>query len=1185
MQQLRWLTFTILLVCFGAIGWAQTPTGIVEGTVTDSTGALISSALVTITKIDTNQSRSATTDGSGRYNIPFVVPGIYTVKAVVAGFRPASQENVVVEVAKTHAVDFSLNIGAVTEQVEVTNSALAALDVDTSSLSQTIETKLINDLPNNGRNPFDFALLAPGVNNTGNASTPHIGGSRNGNNEQQIDGMTNILPENNVGNNSSAYTPIVDSVQEISVQTSVLPAEYGRFSGGTVSLVTKSGTNLFHGTLFEFAENSAFAAKPFGSGNSPKPDGHRYQTGGTIGGPISIPRVYNGHDKSFFFFAYENSRQANAVQQTYSVPQPQWLTGDFSALKTPIYDPLTVQAIPDPKNPGQTIYVRNQFAGNKIPASRLATPAGKIAQKVLSYFPAPSASAGTSLFNNFTQVGTTTNNYYHWDARVDQDVTHSWHSFLRFSHFVNDSVPLDDYKNAASPGGYNGPDHATAWSLSFNNTVTFSPTLVGEFRYGFSKSTSVRTAFNSGFQPTSLGFSQSFQDQASKNQLLFPHFGFSQGFSDLGTQGYVPLQENPLAHDVTASLVKILGGHSIKVGAEYRLLNLNFYQYAYPSGTFYVDNSWTQLNPQSNDGTGNPFASLLLGLPSSGDITNEPKVNSTSGYWAFYGQDDWKVTRKLTVNAGLRWDFEVPRVEDGNQLSYWDPTLASPLAGQITPAAGVICAACGNLKGQMVLAGTSASKYGRRQAPTQYGDFGPRLGFAYNPMTRLVIRSGVGIVYQPSALQAAGTSGAPGIEGFRAQTNFSPSFDNQRSAPVADLANPFPSGYQIPQAKDPACLSNAVCVQSIDIGNGISESYFDSYKNPYTIQWNASVQYALPANIKFEAGYLGNRGIHLIDGDPGRSYDQLPTSYLSQGSSLLDQVANPFYGKITTPGSSLSQPTISRNQLLRKFPQYGGVTSFRKPGADSIYHALTLRLDKQFSQGLTFTMSFTGGKAIDNSASAVGYLGPTSGTRADQYNPRGDRSVSPFDVSKQLTISTLYELPVGRGKYFLGSTNRLVNTLIGGWEAGGIVTYSTGTPVVLSSIDNGTTSSAIFTLGQRPTWNGKDANLANRTKAKWFDTSAFSKPAAYTIGNAPRALSNVRNPSYDNLDFSAIKNTRFGANERYNAQFRLELFNAFNHQILGGPDANINDGNFGVIGKGSYANGARQIQLAGKFYF
>jgi len=1179
MQQLRSLVILLLLSGVATLNFAQTPTGTIQGTVTDATGATVPSAAVTIIENGTNETRTTNTDDSGRYIIPLVQPGTYTVKVVAAGFGPASQTNVHVQIATSAGADFTLLVGKVTDQIVVTADA-QQLDVDTSNLSTTIPSREILDLPDNGRNPFDFASLSPGVSNVGNASTPHIGGSRNGNNEQLIDGVTNILPENNVGNNLSAYTPVVDSVQEVNVQTSVLEAEYGRFSGGIISLITKGGTNELHGTIFEFAENSVIAAKPFGSGSSPKPNGHRYQTGGTLGGPIVIPHLYNGHDKTFFFVDFENSRQANAVQQTYSVPQLAWLKGDFSGLTTKIYDPLTVHAIPDPAHAGQTIYVRDQFPGNIIPASRLNTPASKIAQAALSYFPAPTS---TALLNNFVQVGISTNNYYHFDTRVDQQVTKKWHSFLRFSHSAGNSAPLDDYHNAASPGGYNGPNNGTAFSLSFNNTVTFSPTLLGEFRYGFSKSTSLRTAFNQGFQPTTLGFPSSFENQAKQNALLFPHFGFSQGYSDLGTQGYVPLLEDPLAHDISASLVKVLGGHTVKVGGELRFLNLNFYQYAYPSGTFNVDESWTRQNPQNNDGSGSPFASFLLGLPSSGDITNEPHVNSNSQYIALFAQDDWKATRKLTVNFGLRWDVEVPRTESQNQLSYWDPTLPSPL-GSVTPATGVNCPACSSLKGQMVLVGSAASKYGNRQVPTQKKDFGPRLGLAYNVLPKLVFRSGFGVVFQPSAVQAAGTSGAPGIQGFRAQTNFSPSFNNQQSAPVADLANPFPTGYQVPQAKDPACLSSAACIQGIDIGNGISESYFDSVRNPYTIQWNASVQYELPAGLRFEAAYLGNRGLFLIDGDPGRSFDQLPTSALSLGSQLLTQVPNPFFGKITTPGSNLAQPTVQLSQLMRKFPQYGGVSSFRKPNADSIYHAFTLRLDKQFSRGLLFTLAFTGGKAIDNSAGAVNYLGPTSGTRADQYNPRLERSVSPYDVSRQFTGSVVYELPIGRGKTLLSGINKTANVLIGGWQANSIVSYSDGTPIVLGSVDNGTTPESIFTFGQRPNYNGR-AKLSNSNRNHYFDPTAFSVPAPYTIGNGPRTLPNVRNPSFNNTDFSLLKNTRWGASDRFNVQLRLEMFNAFNHQVLGGPGTGLTGGNFGVISSGSFANSSRQIQLGGKFYF
>ncbi len=946
MQKIRRLCWLIVISCVGGLALAQTPTGTIAGSTTDSTGATVAAATVTITNSATNENHQLITDNEGRFQLPFVPPGTYTVTVEAKGFRSERQENITVDVAQTRAVLFTLSVGNASETVQVT-ATTQALDLNSSSVGETIQARQILDLPDNGRNPFDFALLVPGVNNTGNASTPHIGGSRNGNNEQLIDGMTNILPENNVGNNSSAYQPIVDSVQEVNVQTSVLPAEYGRFSGGTISLITKGGTNQLHGTFFEFAEATPLNALPFGSNKtSVKPDAHRYQTGGTIGGPIVLPHLYNGHNKSFFFFDSENSRQSNASANHYTVPNKQWLTGDFSDIPGKIYNPYSVHPVTNAD--GTTGYARDPFPGNIIPASLLATPGSKIAQAALAYYPAPNVPGATpQSTGNFLQVGSSLNNYWHYDTRVDHDITTKWHAFLRFSQFSNDSAPLNDYGNAASPGGYNGPAHSSALSGSFNNTINFTPTLLGEFRYGYSKSKVLRTPFPSkGFQLTSLGFPQSLADQAEGGLgNVFPSFSFSNSFSDLGTDGYVALKENPVAQDVNGSLVKILGGHSIKVGGEYRALLLDFYQYAYPTGTFSSNTSWTQLSPQSNDGTGNPIASLLLGLPNSGDQPNEPSVVSTSGYLALYVQDDWKLSSRLTVNAGLRWDAEIPRVEKGNQLSYWNSSATSPLQGQVAASPG--CPNCANLKGQMVLVGRTGAQYGRHQAPTNWINFGPRLGAAWNPMTRLVVRSGFGLVYQPSALQAAGTSGAPGIEGFTSQTNLATSFNNQQTAPVFDLSNPFPSGFNLPQGKNPACLAVATCVQSIDVGAGIGQSYFDSHRSPYTIQWNANMQYAFPGNLIVELGYLGNRGIYLINGDPGKPYDQLPTSFLSQGAALQNtQVANPFYNVITTPGSDLAQPRIQASKLLRKWPQYDGVSSFRKPGSSSTFNAFTARANK-----------------------------------------------------------------------------------------------------------------------------------------------------------------------------------------------------------------------------------------------
>lgn len=1154
---------------------AQTPTGTIAGLVTDPSGASVPNANVTITEDATNVTHLVKTDEQGRYQLPFVQPGTYHVTVELGGFRQAEQTGLHVQVAETSTANFALALGQATDQVMVTANT-QTLDTDTSNLADTIPSKFILDLPDNGRNPFDFASLAPTVSNVGGASTPHIGGSRNGNNEQLIDGVTNILPENNVGNNSSAYTPVVDSVQEVNVQYSVLEAEYGRFSGGIISLITKSGANQFHGTGFEFLTTQALDARAFGSASgSAKVPNHRYQTGGTFSGPLR-------KDKTFFFVDYEDSRQAAATTITSSIPQNvgAFMKGDFSSLLTGaspemIYDPNTVHYDPT-ANAGQGAYLRTAFAGNIIPTARL----NPIAQKVLSYYPAPQTAA---TLNNFVQSGSNSNDYYHFDTRVDQQWNSKFHSFIRFSHFAGSNSYLLDYGNSnlASPGGYNGPTNSTAYSISFDNTINFTPSLVGEFRYGFAKSTSVRTAPSQGFDPTTLGFPQNVSSEAGMNALVFPHFQFSNGYSDLGTLGYVPLQENPLAHDVTASLIKIIGGHSLKVGGEFRYLNLDFYQYTYPGGTYYSDTSWTRLNPQNNDGSGNPFASFVLGLPQSGDITNDPHTVQNSQYIAAYAQDDWKVSRNLTVNYGLRWDLEVPRTEESNQLSSWDPNAASPL-GSVTPAAGVTCNACSNLKGAMVVVGTAASQHGNRQVGTQFKDFAPRFGFAYNPQRDFVVRGGFGIVFQPGAVQAAGTSGSPGIEGFTAQTNFSPSFNNQQSAPVATLSNPYPQGYQVPPALNATCRASLTCLAGIDIGNGISQSYFDSVRSPYTEQWNLAVQYQAPFKLKTEVAYLGNRGLFLIDGDPGRPHDQLPLSYASLGTKLLASVANPFYGVITTNGSPLSQPTITANQLLRQYPQYEGVSSFRKPEANSIYHAIAIRVDREFAGGLLFTNSFTGSKSQDNSASSVSYLGPAGATYANQYNPQAEYSLSPYDVSRSFVSSVVYELPFGQGHMFASHVNKATDLFIAGWQVNGINTYAIGVPFLVPSFDNGTTQEALLTFAQRPNIVGNPVG-PNHT----LNAAAFVAPAPFTIGDAPRVISGVRNPSTNNLDFSAIKNTRFGDGNRYNAQFRFEMFNALNHPNLGAIQTSSTGLTPIVVSPNtnSFANSARVVQLGIKFLF
>ncbi|WP_260315418.1 TonB-dependent receptor [Silvibacterium bohemicum] len=1141
------------------LGFAQSPTGTIRGTVLDRSGAVIAKATITITNVQTNETKTTQSDNEGRYILNFVQPAVYTVTATASGFGTEKQDNVVVEVSVGRPVDFTLGVAQLSQKIEVT-STTPPLETSTSAVDTVVTSQQITDLPLNGRNPTSLEVLVPGVSTVGGASTPHIAGSRNANNEEQIDGMTNILPENNVGNNSTAYTPIVDSVEEFNVQTSTLPAQYGRFSGGVISLVTRSGTNQFHGTLFDFTQTNALYAKNYFS-SGPVPDSHLYQFGGTVGGPITIPHVYSGRGRSFFFFAFEDSKQSSNSTETDTVPTAAERTGDFSALNTIIYDPNTATVGPDGN------YVRNPFPGNVIPVYRQS----KVAQAAIQYYPLPNTGGSNAQVNNYVVTGPVTNNYYHFDLRLDHDFGPKWHSFVRFSHINNPNVPFADYTGKSLPAsqGYGGPSTSTAYSASFDNAITLSPSLVMDLRAGFSRSAVVRTAFGGTFDLTSLGLPSPYVSTVSAENAIFPNFGLGNGYASLGSAGYVPLLENPSAVDFDPSVVKVLGGHSVTMGGEYRKLFLNFHQFGYPSGQFStIDNTWTQKVVNNSDGSGNAIATMLLGLADGGQVTSDTSLATASTYDALFIQDDYQARKNLTFNVGLRWDVEVPRTERHNKLDYWDPTLPSPIAAAVSSSA---CLYCGDLKGQMVFVGTAASKYGRHQAATQWKDFAPRLGFAWSADDKTVVRGGYGIVYQASALQAAGTTGGAGTDGFTSTTGLNFTLNNQQSVYTA-FDNPTPTGFNLPQGVNGGA--------GTFLGEGISDTYFDNVRNPYTIQGNLNIQRSLPLQTVVEVGYIYNRGNFLINGDPGVPYSQVNPSYLSLGQQLLNSVPNPFYGVITTPGSPLAASTVPYDYLLRPFPQYNGVQSYRKPDSGSHYNAITVKVDKRMSHGLSVLVSFTGSKLMDNAASVVSYLGPTSQTYANQYNPKAEFGISSQDISRLFSSGYIYALPFGRGKQFLGHTNGIVNEFVSGWQTNGIVQWDTGTPVVLSAANNQT---GLLGLGQRPTEAAGDPNLSHPTLAKWFNTAIFSQPTPFTIGNAPRALPNVRVPGYVDADMSLFKNNFIGPDERYNVQLRVEAFNALNHPVFNGPDAGVNDANFGLIN--SQSNSPRQLQLAVKFVY
>ncbi len=1171
----RILTFTILFALVLGCALAQTPTGTIQGTIKDATEAVVPDAKVVIVHVETGTTSNLTTDASGHYILPLARPGLYSITVEKTGFQTLRQENVRLDVSQNRTVDLALQVGAMTQEVRV-DAAPPAVDVNTSSVGQVIENKRIMDLPLNGRGVFSLANLTPGVNPTGGGATPGMGGGRNAMSEIQIDGMTNIAPENNVGINNRMYDPQVDAVQEFSVVVNGLQAEYGRYAGGVINVVTKGGTNQLHGSAYEFFRNPELNANGFiNNKNGRKRTGAKQnQYGYTIGGPVYIPHVYDGRNKTFFFNDLQISPKRETANAQSTVPIQEWRDGNFSNLKTSagvpiiIYDPATIRQ--DPNNSSK--WIRDPFANNTIPSDRI----DPVAKKMLTYYPAANFTPTNPYTqqNNFILTGPSGSDEYKTDTRWDQNWSEKWRMFLRASVSWGSWTSFNGFGTLGSSSG-DGPGTNRNQQYSLDNAYTISPTLILNVRYGFSRWANTHWPFSDGFDLTKLGFSKEYHAIAAQRGLEFPNVDMSSNLSlsNLGQNGWTRLFQYPQNSSLTASMTKALSRHTIKWGGEWRRLMLNFYQYGYPSGSYRFDRGWTQQEINTTSSTqGTGIASFLLGLGSTTNgsyMTHEPSAASSSNYFAFYLQDDWKVSNKLTLNIGLRYDVDVPRTERYNQYSFFDINAPSPLQGQIPASA---CPACGNLKGAM----NFVTADNRHQVPTDRNNFGPRFGFAYSIKQKTVLRGAYGITYAPSAIQAAGTSGTAGMEGFQSNSNVSWSFDSMKTV-AATLSNPYPQGFNLPTGRTLGASTN--------LGLGVQDSFFDGWAVPMVQQWNMTLQHSLPGNITAEIGYIGNHTLHLVDGEAGKAYNQANPSFLSLGTKLQEQVPNPFYGKIPYKTGSLANPTVQYYQLLRPYPQYTGVGSYRKPIAQSIYHGMTIRMDKRFGNGMSLLFAYTAGKAMDNASSAVGFIGDIAGNHQDFYNWKAERSLSSFDVSQRAVISYVYELPFGKGRKFFSSLPRALDLMVKGWQANGITTFQTGTPIFLSGATNVTNIGS----GQRLSSNGKSAYIdhsgqtTDQKMAKWFDTSVFYQPAAFTFGNLGRTLPDVRRPGMNITDLALFKNTYFGPEQRYNFQLRAEAFSAFNHFNLGNPTNSFTSGSFGNITSGASTNGARAIQIAAKF--
>ncbi len=1147
----------------------QSVTATLTGSVTDQSGAAVGGSEVVANNIATNFTASARTDAEGRYVIPSVSPGRYSVAVQASGFKQAVRTGVLLEIDQRMRVDFQLELGAVSEKVEV-SAAAATVQAETSALGSVVNDRQILNVPLNSRNAISLMALIPGARpNRGfgdafNTSMNFIiNGGRGQSSEVLTDGIANTTGANNPFN-AIPVSPPVEAIQEFKVQTNGLSAEYGRTGGGVLNFILKSGTNDLHWTLFEFLRNSRLDANNFFSNQRGIRQAafRRNQFGGVVGGPVVIPRLVNGRNKLFFFASFEGLRQSQQATAQFTFPTAGERRGDFSQTArvvggqcrpVDIFDPFSTRA-----NPAGG-FIRAQFPNNVIPANRLdATGA-----RAVSYYPEPrSAGDACSGANNFANSSPARNNVDQVDFRVDFNPSEKNRLFLRGSpgRRVREFT-AEHYNTLGSPNRFRLGHPLDGMGASLSYTRVMSPSLLAEVRFGVSR------YLEGGPSPVgdnfdmraALGFQGSFVNQLV-TPLAFPRMVVT-GYGQLGTGDFAFTNASAGSYQWLGSVTKITAGHTLKAGFDARTLQSYGPNPVNTSGDFTFGPGFTQgPNPTTaGANVGNGLASLLLGA-GTGNVQITPRVATSNNYWALFLQDDWKITRKLTLNLGLRWDVENGRKDRYNHLSWFNFTAPSPLAARIP--------SLPNLRGGLEFPGVGGNP--RRQFDTDWNNFGPRFGFAYALTSRTVIRSGYSLYYEPYTGRAVSTGA--GFTGFSAITSWVSSLDG--ISILNPLNSPFPQGVNQPPGASQGLLTSV----GESLGATARDGAFDRRAlTGYIQQWNFGLERALPWAIVVSAAYTGSKGTKLIDGG-GWDENQLSPQQLALGNTLLERVPNPFLGHIAT--GPLSAATTTRGQLLRAYPHFTNLLNFRPQAAGSNYHAFQVEVNKRFSRGVQFIVAYTNGKLIDDSSSVFEGFG--AGRHQNTFDRKADRAVSLTDVSQRLVLSYVADRPFGKGRAFGAGWSTAADVLLGGWQFNGITTLQSGFPVPAA---NQSDNSFSFGIVQRPNVNGNPKLSAGRPTAqkllRWFDTAVFSQPAPFSFGNAPRVLPTVRNDGTANFDLSLFKNFRVA--EKGTLQFRAEFFNAFNTPDFGLPASNFGAANFGQVT--AQQNTPRQIQFGLKLIF
>ena len=1135
MKKLQAIVFAALAI---PLLLSQTFTGTISGVVTDPNAATIPGATVRARNEATGDTRQVATGSDGLFVFSQLPPGAYEVSVESRGFRKSIQTGAALRVNQTLELNFTMQLGEVNQTVEVA-AAVTLLDTQTANRAVTLDQQAMLDLPTNARNPFQLVHVNAGVIavRTGISQATqdqnHNRFSMNGGRGQA--GLTLIdgVPASAVDWGGLIASPSVDSVQEMNIQRNQFDAQFGKSDGGAVNMITKGGSNSFHGSVYDFLRNNNLDANSWANNRSgiKRPSFQRNQFGGTFSGPIWKEK------KLFFFTAYEGRREGNPGTNISNVPTALQRSGDFSETRnaagvlSPIFDPFST--VPNPSGAG---FIRTPFAGNKIPSSMF----DPVAVKVMQLFP-NSNTTGDNFTNarNFVAAGKTITNNDRLDLRIDWARNEKMSMFGRMTKAWQENVAPKFFGNGADT---NFSDVNPRHQVVIGTTLTPTPTWVINILLGSGRWRENQISPSQGLNGTALGFSAATVGQWQAQ--TYPGFSF-QNYTALNNRRWLNAPRE--THNLQANVTKEQGSHSLKFGWITELARLNNTDFNTP--TFSFDRGLTSgpVAGQTSSTSGDALASFLLGTGASGSAPIGAATAVTAMYHGLYFQDSWRVNRRLTLHLGLRYELQQARTERYNRQNNFDFTVANPLAQQT----GL------PLKGGLVF--NDSNNRGAWQ--TDKLNLAPRFGMAYKITDKLVFRGGYGIFYPQTG---GGTR-----DGFATTTTWVSTVGGDGINPnrSALLANPFPQGLA-----QPIGATRGLLTQTGDAVNAFSAYHPLSYVQNFS----ADFQFELSKGMVLEVGYTGSQGRKLLFGT-GQQANQLDPKYFSLGAGLDAAVTNPFFGII--PTGVLSGRTVPQQRLLRPYPQFTAVNlSVDTPGASSSFNALVLRYNWQISGGLNLLTTYQWSKAIDNASEWQGW--EVGDTTRNFYDLKADRSISAHDLPQSFVNALVYELPVGKGRKFGNDMHPVANAIVGGWQVSSIIRFGSGLPLGFTSPN---------TLGnygvqvQRPNVADlKTASIDSPTPDRWFNTSAFTAPSTYQMGNAPRWIPNIRFGPTNHADLAILKNFRFM--EHIKAQFRAEMFNFTNTPQFGRANTTFNDPNFGKV-TGTTNIGARNVQLGLRLQF